>query len=739
MRTVTISGKKYSDTTQNTIFPSNVLPQIRIPNEKIPDVKMFSTDVQSVEFSQIDQELTKLVRESKHLRQILDYSRLTVDKMPSYDEQVALLLPSDHSIPDDMLTYKDPRYQDWAIYLANRILKNHSGDEEVEACCRTLLTDYGVCAPYANTLRCDGTMSLKAAWDPQRLQIFGRDFQRILLQEFLERRVEDCIPPKNVTKSCGLNTRWPDGTRADRRDFLYNSSLVTSNIFDNTSRFNVGPFKDEWLRSGRVTENLCFFLDHLDSMTHPEVLLHAMERFGCSVSSEAYRINNADPTLAEMPFSRKTSFFKKNRLWAYEDDGFVFKQGLLDDKSYSEEFRRMNPGHLFTLLKKRPMWPNLNASFTPPFIYLFKKINGRLEHGVSGFPSGSTDFLLGCKDYISECQGYSLKWLNFDRTNSERVIGDNLQLVKVIFGDKIGAIIEALGVAVVPSRLGPRVSVNCFPSGGAQTTAGNFGCGGFENSNLVFELLQLLKRVFLGIKAPDYAEVSKAWNDSIAKNLNYVSFYEDNVRVKFMAGTDDQITGFAIKMQYAERCYKIMEDYLPSYFDERFLGGGLYDSVTCFGIRFTPTDVRTSKSLGLGKFPLIEKDKNGDFMSLKMHSRLCALPEFYDDIAESFIHFGFGNIGTYKKGAINAFRILALQGFPTEEFFNIHSPVEKLILSQALQNEAFRSLADASNNRAYEEKKKLLSKSTFDPRFDTTYDVSYFIQFDKILKEYLIS
>lgn len=742
MRTVTISGKKFRDDTQHTKYPSNVLPLVRIPSDRIPEVVPYSTDVQTLPFSSIDRELTKVIRGSRHLPQILDYSRLTVDKMPSYDEQVALMLPLGHDYSSDMLTYKDPTYQKWVLWLVERIMKNHSG-QDVEECCRVLCTDYGVCVPYANTLRCDGSMSLEKYWDKERVRTFGDSFQRVLLRQFDTVQVEESIPPKNVTKSCGLNNRWPDGKLIDRKDFLYNSNLVTSNLFDNTSRYNMGPFKDAWLRSGRVLENLQYFLKHCHEFTEPEVLLHAVEHFGCSISSEAYRTNNADPTKADFPFSMDTCFYKKDRLWAFEDDDFTFKQGLIDDKKYSMMFRKRNPGHIFTLLKKRPMWPNLNASFTPPFIYLFRKITKNLEHGASGFPNSSTEFLESCKVFIDESAEFEIKWLNFDRTNSERVIGDNLQLVKLIFGEKIGSIMEALGVAIVPSRFGPRVSVNCFPSGGPQTTAGNFGCGGFEMSNLLFEILnkisQLIFKEMYSITKITFKGIADDWCESIEKNIHYKSYFQDNLRIKYQAGTDDQIAGIAVKKRFAKQVFKLIEDLLEEYFPPRFLGGGLFDEVTCFGINFKKNLVEPSKSLGLGKFPLIEKERNGDFIALKMYMRLCALPEFYDDIAASFREFSFGDISNYKIGAKSAFEILALQGFPTEEFFNIHSPVENLIYSNAMQNPSFQQITQQSDNLMKSKNSSINRGSAlYDPRLDTTYDVSYFNEFDQVLREFLV-
>lgn len=681
IRKVKIGDVICDDPTPSTIFPS-MARTFRKCDTQILDVKNFAKEFKEIPMDDADYSLTKKFREaSKSLGRFLNMSKLVSKPMLSQETGPALLLPLDNSLSKAWLTYDDPDYQDFIFDLTNTLTKGAKNDEEKD-CARTLLIDYSYNVPFASCIRHDGFLRMSPEkWPDDLCQLFARRLEVVFLRAFknAEQNIDQLIPSVNATKSPGFYCLWPDGTPASRADFFYVPETCSSRDYpSNLCRYDFSPLKFEWLNCGRVLKNLDFSLENVKNYTDSSTLLRAFELGACSTHTEAYRTNNGDKMLNDYPGDwRRCSkhFYKKDRDFSYEVEGGAFATGKIDDKKWTEEFCKRDKNRVFGALKKRPMFPGPNTSFSLSYIFLFRTLLHALEKGRTGFPSANTNVLQSYDEFFKACEGDEVVVVAFDRRTCEQWITDNWEVITKIIPPFLGDIINMLSVIIVPSLLGPRVVINGLPSGSANTTFQNLVQGAFESI--------LLQATICGSPAKTFeAAMTALFGDGFTEPLG---FYESNgYRIKVNLGTDDQVflvSKIGCKSGLKENLKQLCEDYAIG----RSLSIDVVDKTTVFGMEITNHGVSVSNSLGLGKLFLMERTMNGDAAALKMYARFLNLPTYYDTLQSLFTKHGFGSISSYAIGAANCKKNQMKFGFPVEALYNEYSPVESLVMGSALR------------------------------------------------------
>lgn len=681
MRRVKIGNYVCEDNTPSTIFPSNCyhpLPE----KDQVLNMEDFACEsVEETRWSEEEEHLTKFFRSrEKALGTCFQMSKLHQKPMLSMQDGFSMLLPlpeDGNSTGFDALTYRHPLYKDFIYALANRLWKHHTTTEEEDSI-KALLVDYSVCSPFASMIRHDGRLKVDdRIWKNEDIAFFSNKLNSYLLNELRAADLASCCPPINPTKSTGFNTRMPDGKQFKKDQLAWFPKDFHTDAPNNLYRYNTAPIKEAWLKSGRVLENLKYFLDNCDNYDNPEILYKAFLMEAVAVHCEAYRTNNYDVPQIEFngDFNKsRNKGYKKNREFSKEviHNGDLFwLNSKLDDLKFETEQRKHFANFSETSLKKRPMFPANNASFMISFILLFRLFLHRIEDGSTGFPSNRDVVLERYQRIFLRHENERAKFVTFDRKTSEQFITDNFDKVLKMFQPKLRRVIKGLGYAILPSLYGPRVICGGLCSGTAQTTFLNSMVGLFEMSNCVQRVCQC-----------SFETACEAVLSLVFDQKDYLTI--NGIDITCNLGTDDQIL-----IVWDDRsCAQLSKD-LGSYFEERSLGGEVVEKCTVFGMDFSNNGVCPSTTLGLAKVFLMEKTVNGDAMALKMRERLKQLGNYYDDIQETFNEFKFGSLKSYDKGAENALRNLSKYGFPIEGLFNEHSPVENLIYGDLLKNSSF--------------------------------------------------
>lgn len=653
--------------------------------KQLLNVEDFCDDGEVSDVNRADLDGTMFLRsKSKHLGRFFKMSKLTQNPMWTFEDGAAMLLGKDNQLGLDYLTFRHPAYKKSIGMLVDELFR--SGDKSAQEAARILPTDYSISAPFASCIRRDGRMKLSESdWSEAARNCFKKNLAKFLVNNYEEalKHLSSYMPPRNAAKSIGFFDMFPDGSQYKKgEDFYVPESLAFSTLPQSENlwaRKNKYAIKKAWLESGALEANFRWFLDNCKAYDNNETFYNAFLRGACSVHTEAYRLNNADPTLNDLSkgFNKcvEEGLFKKSRVVSYERPDGSFFSGNLRDQEYSRALRKLNPGAFGTLLKKRPMFPGPNATFSTPFILLFRLLLGPAEEKPSGFPSSNKKTLERYNRVISRNAGLNSTIITFDRKTSEQFITDNIELVLSLFPDEIKEMLNGLLRSVVASRFGPRV-VKGLLSGTAATTFINCVVG-------LFEMIRCVTAAAYGrIEDDKFCEVCNLIFDNLLRDGDEIEV--NGMKVLPNLGTDDQIF-----YCFTQKDLKVIEDNIASskIFDEKYsLNGELTEQATVFGLNFTLQYVEVSKVLGLSKIWLFEKDKLGDKIAVKMASRYSLLIDYYDLL--KFIHQknGLGSITSYSVGAENYFRQLAkfkFLGF--SDLWNEHSPTDKIIMGRYLE------------------------------------------------------
>lgn len=663
---------KYYET--NSVFPSMAYKFRPLPVLKqILDVEHFST-CSNKKFSEEEICLTESFRSKmKYYSRIFNMEKLRQRPMLSMESGSALMLPLDNELGLDYLTYTHPLYHKFIVDLCDELIKVDASPEVVD-CLKVLMVDYSFWTPFNSSIRHDGMLRVDSSrWKDENILSFQRTLGPFLLKAFemAGSHLGDYLPKINSTKSCGWNTRNPDGTPMNKRDYEFlPESWRGDDNFESArligaARYNFSPFKYSWISSGRVQDNLDFFLARCDEYRNPKILNEAFLREAASIHVEAFRTNNADVPKNEI----KTSFselldtgFKKDRDFSVEREPFVWTSGVMKDAEWQNAFREKNPQHRLCALKKRSMFPAPNASFSPPFIFLFRTMLHEVEDGATGFPSNRPCVYDRFKRVFTKYAGEPVHFITFDRRTAEQFISDNWDKVLKFFFPALAKIIDGLSISILPSAQGVRVCPGGLCSGTAQTTFINSITGMFEMVNVVCHVENL-----------PFEEVCPIVLDAIFNQKDDVRIGKR--RYLFSLGTDDQIvTVFGPKPVVSDEFWTTAS-----------LSGEVTTEATVFGMHFTPAGVEVSQSLGLGKLFLLEKTVHGDAAATKMACRIEALPKFYDAIQRVFSKYKFGSLESYKVGRKSYLNnVIAAFGYSIDPLMNEYNPTEKLIYGSLL-------------------------------------------------------
>lgn len=702
------------DNTPHCRYRNNVF--VQMPSRaQVLDVEKYSTNVIETKIEGEDDILTTALRaNAKRYGNIHDISKLFKKPMYSFTDGVSMMLPMDNKLGVDYLTYRDERYFDFILELCEELVKF---DPATESSCRVLLIDYSAHAPYASPMRRDGRMTFKRGLVRDDLigPIFGNRLMRFLsknLDEALGQQ-DRFMPPRNAKKGIGFYSRFPDGSRAKKEDFLFIPKKLdvkgVSKYENLWSRVNWWPLKKAWLESGSLKRNFDYLLDNCDRFSDPQVFLHAFLHGGASVHTEGYRINNGDPALNDFSSGVRAAvregLYKKNRDFAYECAPGVFRSGLYDDKRLGSRMREVLPKFKLLGNKKRPMFPGPNTTHSTPYIVLCRFLLGPAEHRSTGFPSERQSVQDRYTRFHS-LDGNSCI-VTFDRRTAEQCITDNIELILSFFSGRLRHVLSAVLTSVVPSEMGPRV-VKGLLSGTSLTTFLNVVFGLYENiiiTSCIAYGPEWLKHL---------GEVCDAIFDELENERDYVEI--NGLKFCHNLGTDDQIFYVKGSGDIKHRCENNLKasGYSP---DERSLTIEITEDATVFGLHFTTSDVSVSQILGLNKIWLCENERLGDNIAVKYLARFALLDKYYDVIQKVMTKHQLGSISSFKLGHDNFFSNLGEFGFSYyANGLNQYSPSDRIALGKyhekmGLDISTYQDVYEPSELEEFTREFKLLLKS----------------------------
>jgi len=691
------------DPTPKCFFRNAVL-QPKFAPKQVLNVKDFCEDWLETPFSDEEKEFTNALRSNSRTlgRMFHNWATLTGGEMRSFVDLPSLLLPKDNKLGLDYLTYRHPVYKTFITRFCDELLKLNS---EYEDAVRILLIDYSANAPYASMMRNDDRMAIvENAWPKEARFHFSKRLNRLFEKSFryASSRLEDFAPPINSTKSLGFFDSWLDGTVYNvRRDGIYlPSNLNTAgvnpleNLWTRKSNLSV---RRAWLDSGTMLSKFDFFLEHLDWYHDPNHFVDCITNQAASVHKEAYRLNNGDPALNDLTHgvehAIKEGLYKKDRDIAFEIAPMICGSGRLRDKQYEDAFRTANPDCWGTLLKKRPMFPGPNLTFSVPFQLLVRMILKPIEDLCCGMPCSSPKFIKRTQTFCQKHSNDGLAVIQFDRRTSEQFITDNIKLILSLLGDKLANIISAMLRSVVRSKYGPRVILGLL-SGTAFTTFLNCICN-------LFEMCVCLASAAYGAK----------WNEHILAVVDVIFDMFEEALTNEIGGIEEfdyevYLNGFSFCVSLGtddQDCYvskpRISDEDLVQLLNKNLTAAGFAKDkfLTCdvniaaktdkaFGLLWTRDGVQPSSALVVRKLFLFEKDSLGDKIATKYDCRLQLVPhEVYEVLARVQHDILGGDLSSYHAGSVNYFKNLGSFGIKTLlEDFNQYSPTENFLISEAL-------------------------------------------------------
>lgn len=634
--------------------------------------------VKKEEWDSFEREFTQeLRRNSKRYGRILPMSRLRSLPMYCLADGLAAILPIDHKVAYDWITYRDPLWVKVITEIAEKCYKIAQGDPAAEKACGIMCVDYSKNAPYASCIRHDGRMFCGDSYPKEAIAAYRKALTKLFAREFKENPIEENCPSLNVTKSVGWPFQTPDGEPLDKEKFKF----VPQKFFDPSGddktlqRYNYREFKESWVNSGALDKNLDYLLSNINDYATPSGFRRAFEFNAVSVHTEAYRGNNADELLNDCKGDFKSvlgKMYHKNRDFCYETEPYVWQSGKWDNRFLNLEMSRELNAPLLDN-KKRPIFPSNTSSFGPPFIYLMRKLIHRMERSCVGFPANRPEWLEAWNSPPPGFNTSDCKLITFDRRTAEQFITDNFDVLLSLLPTGLGKVMRAFSTSVCASNLGPRV-VRGLLSGAPPTTFYNMVFGLFEMVLCVIGVCTYQKRLSPDLLASYVTELM----DGLIEERPYIKFLDCYVYLRL--GTDDQIC----------KIYGLKEVVPPQYCDERFISFESPDTTTVFGIYFHDGVAEVSRCLGLSKLFLMEKNVIGDAAAFKMNRRLMYLPDYYEAVASTFFDNGLGHISEYVKGekAYNE-EILASFGYAIDtSIYNEYSAVDQIIFGDLIKAES---------------------------------------------------
>lgn len=714
---------EWPDATKGSLFPS-LTRNFQYSEGQLKDIEACSIDVTHSGYEEWGSEAMRALK-AKHaeLGRILPMSMLQSGPMWSYKDGPAMLLPLDNKVGRSYLSFADPLWEKFLRELYCEFKANHYQDG-LEAM-RTLVVAYNYHAPYAVELVHSDEFKY-ASRDEQTEEYFRTKFAVFVDRELeyainaIEKGDQGYIPNQNPTKSTGFNRLRLDGTPFKKSEFSY----VPAELYDDDSNLwaknDLGPLKDDYIKSGFVTENLKYALANSAALRKdPSLLVEFLERQNCSVHTNAFRTNNADPSICdESVFDRwangeKVNFYHKNRDWtrfSLDSNGSIQVQSGVFECEKLNDALRQSCGFQFSFdsNKKRKVYPAPTVTFSPPYITLCRAFLHRIEESKIGFPSEQAEVLKGYVEYHDVTRDIPKTVVTFDRKHSEESISANFDHVLSLLPTWLMNIVAFLGIAILPSNIGPRVVSGALPSGTAPTTFLNFLSCLYEWINMVW--------IILKHDNITWNQIADEVFDQLYSQQPTGYFIIGSWIIKFNIGTDDQAFYLANK---AFRNSDELTTYVKTKLDEahvekRNVSFDVGFNQTVFGMCFGPDSTVASKVLGLNKLFLIEKAKLGDSIALKMFCRFSLLPDVQQMVQRVFDRLDLGTIATYKKGAESYFKGLAKFGYAgmvnsynaivgsehgqsilsdgVTDIFNEWNPSERLIMSKYLEGKDFEYL-----------------------------------------------
>lgn len=681
----TVMDLKWKDITPGQVYPCR--PNASKSPIQLLDMDKFCDNIEYLDFDAQDKADTIFLRNSyKDLKRLFQMSDLKVGPMLSDDNDVAMLTPN-----GIYLSYKSVRYVVFIIDLVNHLTPLCEDDDQ-RGNVRTLLTDYSYCVPYANDIRKDGRMVPDGGCFDSELKSVMKDAFTSLFSVTLKRDWQESIPPLKRTKAPGFFCDFPDGTPYNKEDFSFTAeSLSVAGRKTPTARYDLSPLKKAWVKTGGVLRNFLIFLNGIRLSKKPsklrqQMLLSRFKHCCLSVHKRAFRTNNPDTPIIDIGEGGITAdgllhIHKKNRIIGFEVEDYKYFSGEVRDEDWEMQYRSLDYNRVFTALRKRPMFPGPNATFSMPFIFVFRRLLGLLEDSQCGFPCNRPENLAYLRQILDVGPDEDLFYLTFDRSNSEQFITDNMDEILACLPDWLADLLSDLLLSVLPSTEGARVSNGCCLSGTAATTLINFVCGWIEWVRITALTFNESYATMAQLSSESFCTACKLILDGDHITKVAPLHLHNNIRITCSAGTDDQVIGVVCPKALSAAIKQRFNDALKG----RFLSGEASQSATVFGLTFAQLSIDVSQTLGLAKLFFVEHEHLGDAIALKMRARLQLTGKFYETIAERFIAHGFGDVSLYAAGESNFMDQLAKTGYPVSELYNVHSPSEKLIYGSYLE------------------------------------------------------
>lgn len=683
-RRVRIGALTCLDNTPSTIFPSNTAKFLYKPREQqVLDLPHYSVECKHKEFTDKDKELTMVLRSrGRELsRAFPAFKRLCKSGMLALEDQAAFPLPLDHDprLPD-WLTMHTPVYQEFMMKLATEVMKRFPSDEVMQDAAGKLITDYSYQVPFASCIHHDGQYSVGSDILPGHVLLeFRKVFDDFLWDEFINADIDACKCPLNHTKATGFNTLWPDGKEYTKAQSFFAPEEFITELPNNLYRYDNEAFKLAWYESGRLLQNLDLFLsycttDELSASAFLDLFMHE----ALSVHVEAYRSNQPDSVIWKT-VGQYDGVTTKDRFYSYEDplQPLNFISGKVDNKKWSGEYHRLNPECKGPGLRKRPIFPAPNASFSPPFISLFRMFLHRIEQSATSFPTNRPVFLQRYDRFVAVHQQCFRKCVTYDRSNSEQFITDNWdKYILTALPGWVSPVINTLGYSVVPSTCGPRAIAGGLCSGTAQTTFLNWFTGLITTSIVI-------TKVRYGVHWESrYDATCRKFLECIFKEYDEVEL--DGWYFLVQSGTDDQ--SFMVASPRDEQTVVMRNiEYAVSDFDAQKLSVDVCDKFTAFGLDMSIDSVSVASSLGLTKVFLMEHTTNGDAAAFKILCRLRLLPEIQPIVEQLFTDFGFGSLSSYEIGEQRFWENIVKFGYPVSGILNEHSFSDRIVMAAELE------------------------------------------------------
>lgn len=682
-RQVRMGGYTFKDSIGGYFKNFSYTPPKRPFEKQLLDVTKFADGpVVTREVDPHDAEMTLRVRDIiKRMSRHINCASFKTGPILSDEDKFAVLLPTEaagNKSGYDALTYNGPGFWDLMTRVASECEKVITTEEEANSL-KMLFINYSIAYPRTVAICHDGRVKADPKEYPSEMLSFFKEHVGNYLMDAFKRSTMENKISLNITKSPGFPKIWPDGSPLKPSQQCYRSLDFADMQRDKfLMRRDYAKFKFAWLDDGAIDRNLEFLLGNIDYCLTDDGFLAMFERYFVNAASWGLRMNNGDEPLVGhwSEILKNPAAAGKFRPAVYELDAGHMVNATLNTGKWAEAFHALNHTR-GAPLKPRYMYPAPNATYAAPFNGLFKRLIGELEESASGFPSMNVKVLARYQRNF-EAQGIAglqVRFLQFDRSNSEQFITDNFEILLGIFPDKLQKVIRFCGMSILPSDGSGRYVGGGLPSGSPATTFLNMCFGLVEN---VTQILAVCNVPFLSVKWYKYAEeiLNHIFSSSDAIDVN-------GFKVLANLGTDDQIACIWCKdpQQLGE----------PRV-EGRSLGADIVERACVFGLDFSATGVEVAGNLNINKFALQEHIKYGDAMAYKMSMRFTTMrPELREAIARAFFDLGYGDISDFDNGKAGYDLILEEFGYVPDPIYNRYNFSDLIVSHDIIER-------DPSNN-----------------------------------------